>query len=94
MRTSYVPDFDDAGAVAGIYTVTIDVHELSLARERLQRSIERDALTDVFSRSTMMDRIDAALLDSARWPVAVFFVDLDDFKSINDTQGHRKATMF
>jgi len=89
MRTSYVPDFDDAGAVAGIYTVTIDVHELSLARERLQRSIERDALTDVFSRRTMMDRIDAALLDSARWPVALFFVDLDDFKSINDTLGHR-----
>jgi diguanylate cyclase (GGDEF)-like protein len=91
MRTSYVPDLDDNGAVLGAYTVTIDVHELTLARERLQRSIERDALTDVFSRHAMMDRIDASLLDSARWPVALFFVDLDGFKSINDTLGHRQG---
>src|SRR5262249_49059215 len=64
MRTSYVPDHDDAGAVRGVYTVTVDVHELTLARERLQRSVERDQLTDVLSRRAMMDRIDAALLDS------------------------------
>jgi diguanylate cyclase (GGDEF)-like protein/PAS domain S-box-containing protein len=91
MRTSYVPDRDDGGNVVGAYTVTIDVHELTLARERLQRSIERDALTDVFSRHAMMDRIDAALLDSTRWPVALFFIDLDGFKSINDTFGHRRG---
>src|SRR5262249_20396634 len=83
MRTSYVPDRDDSGTVAGVYTVTVDVHELTLARERLQRSVERDSLTDVFSRRAMMDRIDAVLLDSARWPAALFFVDLDDFKAIN-----------
>jgi len=89
MRTSYVPDRGELGDVVGAYTVTMDVHELTLARERLQRSVERDALTDVFSRSAMMDRIDAALLDSARWPIALFFVDLDGFKSVNDTLGHR-----
>jgi diguanylate cyclase (GGDEF)-like protein/PAS domain S-box-containing protein len=89
MRTSYVPDRDDLGDVVGAYTVTMDVHELTLARERLQRSVERDALTDVFSRRAMMDRIDAALLDSARWPIALFFLDLDGFKSVNDTLGHR-----
>jgi diguanylate cyclase (GGDEF)-like protein/PAS domain S-box-containing protein len=91
MRTSYVPDLDDEGAVAGVYTVTIDVHELTLARERLQRSVERDALTDVFSRRAMMDRIDAALLDSTRGPIALFFLDLDGFKTVNDTLGHREG---
>ena len=89
MRTSYVPDLDETGAVAGVYTVTIDVHELTIARERLQLGIERDALTDVYSRRAMMDRIDAALLDTSRWPVALFFVDLDGFKAVNDTLGHR-----
>ena len=45
----------------GLYTVTIDVHELTMAQEKLKRSVERDALTDVLSRRTMMDRIEAAL---------------------------------
>lgn len=89
MRTSYVPDFDDQGRVVGLYTVTIDVHDLTVAQERLRRSVERDALTDVLSRRTMMDRIEAALVDAQQSPVALFFVDLDGFKAVNDRLGHR-----
>ena len=69
--------------------MTIDVHELTMARENLQRSVERDALTDILSRRTMMDRIDAAVADAGRTPVALFFVDLDGFKTVNDRLGHR-----
>ncbi|MBK9447681.1 MAG: PAS domain-containing protein [Betaproteobacteria bacterium] len=47
MRTSYVPDFDEAGFVIGVYTVTTDVHDLTVAQDKLRRSVERDALTDV-----------------------------------------------
>lgn len=91
MRTSYVPDFDADGAVIGLYTVTVDVHDLTVAQEQLRRSVERDALTDVLSRRTVMDRIEAALADAARAPVALFFVDLDGFKSVNDRLGHREG---
>ena len=89
LRTSYVPDLGDNGEVAGIYTVTIDVHELTVARERLERSVERDALTDVLSRRTLMDRLDEAAANAERTPVALFFVDLDGFKEVNDRRGHR-----
>ncbi len=89
VRTTYSPDFDDAGRVVGIYTSTIDVHELTLARQALERSLERDALTDVLSRRALMDRIDQAVARSAAEPVALFFVDLDGFKSVNDALGHR-----
>ena len=91
MRTSYVPDLDGTGAVVGLYTVTIDVHELTVAQEKLKRRVERDTLTDVLSRRTMMDRIEAALADAARTPLALFFVDLDGFKSVNDRHGHREG---
>jgi len=91
MRTSYVPDFDARRKVRGLYTVTIDVHELTIAQERLKRSVERDALTDVLSRRTMMDRIEAAMLDAPDHPVALFFVDLDGFKEVNDQHGHREG---
>ena len=91
MRTSYVPDLDDAGTVLGLYTVTIDVHELTVTQEKLKRRVERDALTDVLSRRTMMDRVEAALADAQRQPVALYFVDLDGFKAVNDRLGHHEG---
>ncbi|MBC7993013.1 MAG: diguanylate cyclase [Rhizobacter sp.] len=89
VRTSYVPDFDADGAVVGLYTVTVDVHDLTLSQENLKRSVERDPLTDVLSRRAMMDRLDAALANVKETPVALFFVDLDGFKAVNDRLGHR-----
>ena len=88
LRTSYVPDMDDGGQVQGVYTVTIDVHELTEAQQRLQRSVERDGLTDALTRRTMMERLEAAAAACAVQPVALFFVDLDGFKALNDAQGH------
>ena len=88
LRTSYVPDFDDQRQVQGLYTVTIDVHELTEAQQRLQRSVERDGLTDALTRRTMMERLEAAAAGCSLQPVALFFVDLDGFKALNDEQGH------
>ncbi len=89
MRTSYVPDLDDGGgAVQGVYTVTIDVHELTEAQQRLARTAQRDALTDALSRRTMMERLDTAVAACAAQPVALFFIDLDGFKALNDAHGH------
>ena len=91
MRTSYVPDIDASETVLGVYTVTIDVHELTVTQEKLKRRVERDALTDVLSRRTMMDRVEAALSDARETPVALFFIDLDGFKAVNDRLGHQEG---
>ena len=91
MRTSYVPDFDANGDVVGLYTVTVDVHELSVAREQLQRTVERDAVTGAYSRRTVMDRLDTSVARSREEPTALFFIDLDGFKAVNDALGHREG---
>jgi PAS domain S-box-containing protein len=91
MRTSYVPDHDDHGAVQGVYTVTVDVHELTEAQQRLARTAERDALTDALSRRTMMERLDAAAASCGTQPMALFFIDLDGFKGLNDAHGLARA---
>lgn len=91
LRTSYEPDLDDEGKVAGVYTLTLDVHDLTVAQERLRRRVERDELTDAFSRRTMMDHIDAAVARASQQPVALFFVDLDGFKAVNDALGHNQG---
>jgi len=91
VRTSYVPDVESDGSIAGLYTVTTDVHDLTIAQERLKRSVELDALTEVYSRRAMMDRVDASVLNAQAQPVALFFLDLDGFKAVNDDLGHREG---
>lgn len=52
----------------------------------LQRIVDRDALTDAFSRRHLMTRVDA--LVEAGLPFCLAFLDLDGLKRINDAQGH------
>ena len=87
LRTSYVPDLDEVGKVSGVYTITTDVHDLTITQEKLRRSVERDALTDALSRHTMLSFIEGCIADP-RWDYALFFIDLDGFKAVNDAKGH------
>jgi len=89
MRTSYVPDVDAEGRVVGVYSMLVDVHDLKLRQQQLERSIERDPVTEVLSRRAIIDRIESALADRRAGCVALFFVDLDGFKTVNDLLGHR-----
>jgi diguanylate cyclase (GGDEF)-like protein/PAS domain S-box-containing protein len=52
---------------------------------------EHDALTSLPNRRLLTDRLDRSLSLSRRYrrPLAVMFVDVDRFKHINDTRGHR-----
>jgi diguanylate cyclase (GGDEF)-like protein/PAS domain S-box-containing protein len=89
MRTSYVPDRDDAGSVVGVYSILVDVHDLKSRQQQLESSIERDPVTEVLSRRAIIDRLERALADRRAGHVALFFVDLDGFKTVNDMLGHR-----
>lgn len=56
----------------------------------LTRASQRDALTDTPNRALMLDRLDIAITAARRHGtrIAVFFLDIDQFKEINDTRGH------
>jgi diguanylate cyclase (GGDEF)-like protein/PAS domain S-box-containing protein len=71
-----------------------DVTERKIAEEKIQHLAFYDALTKLPNRQLLMDRLHAALADPARpREGALMFIDLDNFKVLNDTMGHQKGDM-
>ncbi|MEA3077661.1 MAG: hypothetical protein QOF60_2569 [Actinomycetota bacterium] len=64
--------------------------DLQHAQAALIKQATHDGLTGLPNRETLVDRIDQALLQGTRSRncTAVFFIDLDSFKLVNDTRGH------
>jgi diguanylate cyclase (GGDEF)-like protein len=74
----------------GIQGVARDVTELRALQARLADQATRDPLTGLANRRLLDELLDRALRRAARSGahLAVAFLDLDDFKAVNDTFGH------
>jgi diguanylate cyclase (GGDEF)-like protein/PAS domain S-box-containing protein len=77
------------GAVTGAIICLSDITDEVTLREELQRQVRYDPLTACLNHASIL----AALEDRLRHPVpdqwtVVFFIDLDDFKGVNDRHGH------
>jgi diguanylate cyclase (GGDEF)-like protein/PAS domain S-box-containing protein len=74
----------------GVLAMYNDVTEQKSVEETLKYLATHDPLTRLPNRSLFYDRLKHALLTAQRQehPVAVFFLDLDGFKSVNDRYGH------
>ena len=82
---------DDQGRIVSILSFVQDVSLAGQAEERLQYLATRDALTGLPNRLLLQERLAQAIAQAKRTGrrVGVLFIDLDRFKNVNDTLGHR-----
>ena len=85
-----VPNLSADGTVTGVITATRDLTELKAAQSVLAHQALHDPLTGLLNRLALIDRVNHALadLDRNHGRVALLFIDLDNFKLINDARGH------
>ena len=78
------------GSVAGLIGTIVDITERKQAEARVSRLAHYDELTGLPNRTMFHERVGHAIAQARRnaKSLAILFIDLDDFKKINDTLGH------
>jgi diguanylate cyclase (GGDEF)-like protein/PAS domain S-box-containing protein len=88
---SKMPYIGSSRSLNPIVTVAVDITDVKQFQEKIKFMDQHDALTQLPNRILLKDRIDQSLALARRYKHhgSILFVGLDDFKNINDSQGHK-----
>ena len=89
-RAFIYPVRDESATLSEVTIILEDVTERRALEERIAHQAFHDSLTGLANRTLFADRLEHALARTERQEdeIAVMFIDLDDFKHVNDSLGH------
>ncbi|UYO01151.1 MAG: EAL domain-containing protein [Devosia sp.] len=84
------PVFDEAGAYLGYLGTGSDITERKVAERRITLLAHHDSMTGLLNRGKFTEQLSLSVARLERYgtPFSVIFLDLDQFKAVNDTRGH------
>ncbi len=87
---STVPMLDSEGKITGGITIINDITNEINAKEKMVRNAYYDMLTDIPNRTYLMDKLKSFITDKQdnEEYTALLFLDIDNFKKVNETYGH------
>jgi diguanylate cyclase (GGDEF)-like protein/PAS domain S-box-containing protein len=90
VENRYVPVRDGDGRLVEVEGIMIDITERKEANDKIALLARADGLTGLANRSTFVERLGQAFAAAKRGalPFAIFYIDIDHFKQVNDTLGH------
>ncbi|WP_051914267.1 putative bifunctional diguanylate cyclase/phosphodiesterase [Nitratireductor basaltis] len=94
-RLSGKPSFDMTGEFCGYIGVTADITAQRKAEARVNFLAHNDALTGLINRGKFTEHLNQCVARLERYgsPFAVLYLDLDQFKAVNDSRGHLAGDM-
>ena len=90
LKSCFVPIRNKRGIIEKLMGITEDITERKRTEEQVRKLAFYDTLTQLPNRRLLIDRLGQAMAASKRSRCygAVMFLDLDNFKSLNDSHGH------
>ncbi|WP_052726683.1 putative bifunctional diguanylate cyclase/phosphodiesterase [Devosia epidermidihirudinis] len=84
------PALDDEGEYLGYIGTTSDITDRKLAERRITLLAHHDPMTGLLNRTKFTDQLNSCVARLERYgtPFTLMFLDLDQFKSVNDSRGH------